>query len=216
MTTPRRAIIAIDVQNEYFSGPLKIHHPQPQISQAAIASVLRAAVREELPVAVISHVLPKETPVFADGSSGVALRDAVRNARNEARAAGQHWATSSKQVGSALADEELLGWLRERNIDTLTLIGYMTNNCVLATAAHAELLGFAVEIISDATGAIHMSNSAGTASAQQVYDTVLIVLNSNWASVATSEQWLRAVETNEALKGSDLVSTAVAGAEAHR
>ena len=44
----------------------------------------------------------------------------------------------------------------------------MTNNCDLATAVEAEGLGFAAEILSDATGAIHLANEAGKVSAAEL------------------------------------------------
>ena len=43
-----------------------------------------------------------------------------------------------KQRSSVLNSKGLPEWLRENAIDTLTLVGYMTNNCVLASAAAAE------------------------------------------------------------------------------
>ncbi|MDR6415555.1 isochorismatase family protein [Pseudarthrobacter sulfonivorans] len=44
------------------------------------------------------------------------------------------------------SDTDLEAWLRERAIDTITPVGYMTNNCVIPSAAAAEALGFAVEL----------------------------------------------------------------------
>lgn len=41
--------------------------------------------------------------------------------------------------------------------------GPLAINCVLGTAADAEPRGIAVEVLSDATGAIPLSNSAGSA-----------------------------------------------------
>ncbi len=77
----------------------------------------------------------------------------------------------TKAYASVFAGTGLLDWLRDRAVDTLTLVGYMTNNCVLATAADAEQHGLAVEVLSDATGAINLANEAGSASAQQVHET---------------------------------------------
>lgn len=123
------------------------------------------------------------------------------------------WLVSTKAFSSALADDALVQGLKDRGVDTLTLVGYMTNNCVLATAAHAETLGFKVEVLSDATGAIHMKNSAGEASARQVHETLMVLLNSNWAAVASTAEWLEALAAGQALQASDLGSTAVAGSQ---
>ena len=65
---------------------------------------------------------------------------------------------------------------RQHDVDTVTLAGYMTNNCVLASAVEAEFLGFSTEVLSDATGAINLANDAGFADAKTVHTTLLTLL----------------------------------------
>jgi hypothetical protein len=89
----------------------------------------------------------------------------------------------------------------------------MTNNCVLASAVEAEFLGFSTEVLSDATGAINLANEAGFADAKTVHTTLLALLNSNWAAVADTATWTNALNSGEALAGSDLGSSAMAGSE---
>ena len=97
--------------------------------------------------------------------------------------------------------------------DTITLVGYMTNNCVVGSAATAEPLGFAVEVLSDATGAIDLANSAGSAPAKQVHETIMALLHSNWASVATTATWVEAVTAEQPLPTDNLVESAARGRE---
>lgn len=124
-------------------------------------------------------------------------------------AAGQHfWSHISKQLSSVFADTDLETWLQDEGIDTITLTGYMTNNCVVASAAAAEPLGFTVEVLSDATGAININNEAGSSSARQVHETLMALLNSNWAAVSTTIDWTRAVDTGDALAPSNLAVSA--------
>lgn len=82
---------------------------------------------------------------------------------------------------------------------------------MIGTAAGAEPLGFAVEVLSDATGAIHLTNSTGSIPAEQVHRTLMTLLNSNFAAVASTEDWLAAVDSDDVLAGSNLVSSAVDG-----
>ena len=77
----------------------------------------------------------------------------------------------------------------------------MTNNCVLASAAAAEPLGLSVEVLSDATGAIPLSNDAGAATAVQVHGTLMTLLNSNWAAVTTTDHWITSLQAGTALEG---------------
>ena len=87
----------------------------------------------------------------------------------------------------------------------------MTNNCDIATAAAAEDIGLQAEILSDATGAIHLANAAGKVSAQQLHETLLVLLNSNFAAVGSTEAWATAVAAGEALPKSDLGTSALEG-----
>ncbi|MCH1881426.1 isochorismatase family protein [Agrococcus sp. ARC_14] len=203
---PNRALIIIDVQNEYFDGPvLPIQHPARDGSLAKIVDAIDAAERARMPIVAVQHELPEDAPVFAKGSAAHAVHDAV-----EARAT-DAWLRSSKAVASVLADDALVARLREQQVDTLTLVGYMTNNCVLGTAAAAEPMGFAVEVLSDATGAIHLANEAGSASAQQVHETLMVLLHSNFAAVATTAAWTDAVQADAVLPKSDLGTSAAQG-----
>ena len=205
MSAPRRALIVIDAQQEYFDGLLQIQYPDREQSVAAIANTMDEASKAGIPVVVVQHQAPAGFPVFAPESSTFAQHPQVR-ARVEAA---DHKFT--KGYASIFAGTGLEEWLREREIDTLTLVGYMTNNCVIGSAAAAEPLGFSVEVLSDATGAIGIANAAGSIPAQQVHETLMAVLNSNWASVATSAAWASAAAEGSALPGGNLIESAARG-----
>jgi nicotinamidase-related amidase len=143
--------------------------------------------------------------VFAAGSESQRLHPEIERRADKASK------RVSKTSSSVFADTDLLEWLRAEQIDTITLSGYMTNNCVLASAAAAEPLGLSVEVLSDATGAIPLSNDAGAASAAQIHETLMALLNSNWAVVATTASWIDALQAGAALPGSNLIESAMAG-----
>jgi nicotinamidase-related amidase len=205
MTAPRRALVVVDVQQEYFEGPLQVQHPPPAQALAQVVRALDVAGEHDLPVVVVQHELPQGAPVFAAGSAGQQNHPDV-----EQRADGR-WKRVTKDKASVFAGTDVASWLTEQDVDTVTLVGYMTNNCVLGSAADAERLGVTVEVLSDATGAIHLANEAGTASAQQVHEVLMTVLHSNWAAVATTDAWVAAVGAGAALPGSDLGTSATQG-----
>ena len=206
MSTPRRALILVDVQQQYFGGPLEIQYPPHQESLPMIGQAIDAAAAAGVPVVAVQHSAGEGAPVFAPGTPEFELHPEI-----ERRRTGE-WKNLVKSYGSVYAGTDLAAWLREREIDTVTLVGYMTNNCILASAVEAEFLGFTTEVLSDATGAINLANDAGSADAKTVHSTLLALLNSNWAAVSTTEVWAAAVEAGEALAKSDLGSSAVAGA----
>ena len=207
MTSPRRALILIDVQQQYFGGPLEIQYPPHQESLPMIARAVDAATAAGLPVAVIQHSAGVGAPVFAPGTPEFELHPEIQSRATPA------WKSVVKQYGSVYAGTDVAEWLRKNDVDTVTLVGYMTNNCVLASAVEAESLGFSTEVLSDATGAINLANDAGFADARTVHTTLLTLLNSNWAAVADTAAWADAVDGGRALAGSDLGSSAVAGSD---
>lgn len=181
MSTTRRALILVDVQQEYFDGPLEIQYPSHQDSVARITQAIDAAAAADIPVAAVQHTMGAGAPVFDPQGPGFQLHPEVEARR------GAQWKEVVKKYGSVYADTDLAAWLWEQDVDTVTLVGYMTNNCILASAAEAEALGLSTEVLSDATGAISISNDAGYADAQAVHTTLMAVLHSNWAAVATTE-----------------------------
>lgn len=205
MTTPQRALIVVDVQHEYVDGPLRIQHPPVEQAVDRVVRALEVAHEHDLPVVVVQHELPEGAPVFAVGSAGWALHPRVD------ALARPSWKRATKDKASVFAGTDVAAWLAERGVDTVTIVGFMTNNCDLATAAGAEELGLAAEVLSDATGAIHLANEAGRVSAEQLHEVLMVLLQSNFAAVATTEEWASAVGSGAPLASSDLGTSAVQG-----
>ncbi|NGP09687.1 isochorismatase family protein [Rhodococcus sp. 14C212] len=208
MTAPRRALVVVDVQQEYFDGPLEIQHPPREESLANIAAALDAAAAHDVPVVVVQHRMPDGAPVFVEGSTGWSLHPEIERRIDPA------CKRVDKQYASVFAGTDVAEWLRAREVDTVTIVGFMTNNCDLATAAEAEALGFATEVLSDATGAIHLANQAGQVSAQSLHTTLMVLLQSNFAAVTTTSEWIAAVESGTTLPTSNLVESALQGRSA--
>lgn len=205
MTTPRRALIVVDVQQEYFDGILQIQSPDREQALANIVAALDVADRENLPVVIVRHELPEDSPVFAVGSHSWTLHPEIE------RRVKPSWKRVTKDKSSVFAGTDVAAWLAEQGVDTITIVGFMTNNCDIATAVGAEELGLAAEILSDASGAIHLANEAGKVSADQLHQTLLVLLHSNFAAVASTEVWADAVAAQEPLPKSDLGTSAMQG-----
>jgi len=141
MTSPRRALVVIDVQQQYFSGPLEVQHPPHAESLPRITAALDAANEAGVPVAAFQHTTAAGAPVFDPTTPQWQLHPEVEQRLRPGSF------RSEKQFGTVFAGTGLVDWLRERDVDTLTLVGYMTNNCVLASAAEAETHGLSVEVL---------------------------------------------------------------------
>lgn len=207
MPTPRRALILVDVQQEYFSGPLEIQYPAHADSLPMITAAIDAATAAGVPIAAIQHDGGADAPVFNPTMAGFKLHPEVANRMTP------EWKSVTKQFGTVFAGTDVLDWLREHDVDTITLVGYMTNNCIIASAAEAETHALSAEVLSDATGAINIANDAGFADAKTVHTTLMALLHSNFAAVATAAAWTDAVAGGSTLAPDDLGSSAILGAQ---
>lgn len=178
----KRALIVIDVQNEYIDGNLPITFPDSTSSLAAIASAMDGAQACDVAVVVVQTLLADSSPIFAAGTRGAELHSVVLSRPRDL--------LISKPLPSCLAQTDLNQWLVERGITTLTLAGYMTHNCVDSTARHASHLGYNVEVLSDATGSLPYANAAGSATAEEIHRVSLAVLDARFAAVMTTARWL--------------------------
>ncbi|RWO61412.1 cysteine hydrolase family protein [Mesorhizobium sp.] len=184
---PRRALIVVDVQNDYDGGNLAIKHPPFRDTVANVARAMDAAAEAGVKVVVVKQLAPETSPVFAKGSHGAELHPEV------ARRNRDHYI--EKTLPSAFTGTDLEEWLRANAIDTITVIGYMTHNCDLSTVIHAVHMGFAVEFLSDATGSLPYANSAGYASAEDIHRVVSVVLQSRFAAVLKTAEWIDCLKT---------------------
>ena len=57
MTQPRRALVVVDVQQEYYDGVLEIQHPPREQSLARVVQALQVAEEHDLPVVVVQQVV---------------------------------------------------------------------------------------------------------------------------------------------------------------
>jgi nicotinamidase-related amidase len=183
---PRRALVVIDVQNEYVSGDLLIEYPPIETSLANIGRAIDAARAAGVPVVVVQNFAPADSPLFARGSVGAELHPVVASRERD------HYV--EKALPSAFAGTDLKAWLADRSIDTLTVVGYMTHNCDASTVFEATHAGLAVEFLVDATGSVPYANEAGTASAEEIHRVFSTVMHTRFAAVVTTDAWLAAVE----------------------
>lgn len=186
----KRALIIIDVQNEYVTGNLPIEYPPVTQSLANIEQVIKTAKLANIPVVAFQHTAPETSPIFAKGSDGWQLHSVVTTQQPDK--------IMQKVKASCFAGTELKSWLEKHDVDTLTIIGYMTHNCDVSTAIVAEELGYNVEFIYDATGSLPYKNEAGKATAEEIHRTFTVVLQSSFAAVLTTADWLKNLASNKA------------------
>jgi nicotinamidase-related amidase len=190
IATPRRALVVIDVQNEYVTGNLPIEYPPVQGSLANIGRAMDAACAAAIAVIVVQQNAPETSPLFAKGSPGWELHPVVGDRPRD------HYV--HKTLPSAFTETNLAQWLSDHDIDTLTVIGYMTHNCNASTIVHALHAGLTVEFLADASGSVPYENDAGSASAEEIHRVFSVVFHSRFASVLSTDDWIAAVQGRRA------------------
>lgn len=198
-----RALIVIDVQNEYETGVLPIVHPPLATSLPNIGTAMDTARSAGIPVIVVRQQAPEGAATFAAGSPGAELHPVVDGR--------PHDHVVVKTFPGAFTGTDLGPWLRERDISLVTLVGFMTQNCIDATAKQAFDAGLGVEILDDATGTLPYANSAGRVDAEQLHRTILVALNARFAAVGSTADWVRAIAAGESLAGSTVFDSAAEG-----
>jgi nicotinamidase-related amidase len=174
-----RALVVIDVQNEYFTGALPITHPAGHLENILAAM---DAARGVVPTILLQHhFATPEAPFFQRGSSEWALHPEV--------AERPHDLLLEKTLPGGFTGTGLEPWLKANGIDTVTIAGYMTHMCCDTTARQAVHRGFKVEFLSDATGTLPLSNSAGSVTAEELQRAILCAQQMLLSEVLSIADW---------------------------
>jgi nicotinamidase-related amidase len=174
------ALIVIDVQNEYVTGGLPIVHPPVEGSLERIGTAMDAATAHGLPVVLVRHT-------ESDPSGGLFVAGTPAWELHESVASRPHATVVDKRLPGSFTGTGLEDWLRERGVDHLVVVGYMTHMCVDTTTRQAMHLGLEVTVLDDATGTIDLSDDLPAALVHRVE---LGVLGDGFATVTTTADWI--------------------------
>jgi len=176
--TKKRALLVIDVQNEYFTGLLPVTYPHNSTSN--IVPAIQAASDAHIPIIMVQHTA--KAKAFVKGTEGWELHESVKNIK------ASH--TIEKTMASSFVGTDLEAWLRKNYIDTVVISGYMTQHCCDTTARYAHHLGFNVEFLSDATGTLAFENKGGKATAEELHRATLVEQAFRFSNVMSTQAWI--------------------------
>ena len=180
----KRALLVIDVQNEYFTGKLPVTYPEDSFEN--IIKAIDFANENNIPLIFVKHTNPgKDAVTFKEGTDENEIHEKVLE-REYNKIIEKNWPGS-------FTGTELEPWLKENSIETVVICGYMTQMCCDTTARQAMHLGFNVEFLSDATGTLDISNSVGQISASELHKAILITQEMRFSKVMTVNEWIRKV-----------------------
>ena len=201
-----RALLVIDVQGEYDGGALPIAWPPLEVSLPNIRRAIDAAAARRIPLVVVQQTGPADAPAFATGSPGWRLLDVMDGVAADL--------AIEKALPSAFAGTPLQEWLQTSGVDTVTLVGFLTHNCIDSTAREALHRGYRVEVLADATGTVALRNPVGRAGAEELHRHTLLVLQSRFAAVLDTADWEQSLDSGVDHTPTGLLPSATAALEA--
>jgi nicotinamidase-related amidase len=179
----KRALIVIDVQNEYFDGALPITDPPREQSLENIGRAMAAATEAGVPVIVVRHGTKDASEgIFLEGSHAWELHPEIERRPRDF--------LIDKTLPGSFTDTELGSVLEDAGVDTVAITGYMTHMCVDTTSRQAAHRGLAVEILNDATGTLPLENSGGSAAGEELHRATLVAQGQFFADIVSTDDWL--------------------------
>jgi len=177
-----RALIVVDIQNDYFpGGAFPLHAPELAAANAARLLDQFRTVQES--VVHIQHVSDAPDAEFMiPGTLGVDLHDAVTPVDGEP--------VIQKAQPNAFLGTDLEQRLRDGGIEQLVVCGMMTSMCVDATVRAAHDLGFAVTLAHDACAAPNLEFGGVQVPAVSVQAAFLAPLDDSYATVQSVDEIL--------------------------
>lgn len=179
LNTAATALLAIDFQNEYFSGALPIPDGMDALRNAQ--RLIRFADGHNMPVFHIQHVAPGDSPLFAARGETVRIHA-------ELRPADAHTVLQKTTV-SAFASTDLDARLKAAGISTLLVCGLMTHACVAGAARDAVPLGYEVIVVSDASATRDIDSADGSlVPHDSLHRAALASIEDTFGDVMTTDQ----------------------------
>lgn len=178
----KRAIIVVDIQNEYFPGGKLLLEDIEEVASNAAKVIEHARSANELVVYVQHESADPEFPFFIPGTQEVAIHPTVAPLEQETVLV-KHFPNSFRETG-------LKGLLDQQHIEEVVIIGAMSHMCIDATSRAASDFGYKTTIIHDACATMDLEFNGVTMPAYQVHATIMAALAFAYSTVTTTESYL--------------------------
>ena len=177
---PERALVIIDIQNDYFpGGAMELEGADAAAANAAKA--LARARQEGVPVFHVRHLSTRPgATFFIPGTQGAEIHAAVRPLGGER--------VIEKNFPNSFRSTDLERALKDAGIKELVVAGMMTHMCVDASVRHAADHGYKVTLLADACATRAQSFGGETVPARQVHAAFLAALNGFYAKVVPTHE----------------------------
>ncbi len=179
----KNCLLLVDIQNDYFpEGKMELAGMN---TAAQNARLLLEKFREKQDLIIhIQHIsIRAGATFFLPGSKGVEINSLVSPASNEI--------IIKKNFPNSFRDTDLLEFLQEKNIDTLTICGAMSHMCIDSTTRAAFDLGFKCIVAEDACATRDLIFQGKTVRSSEVHAAFMAGLSVPYAEVKTTKEIIR-------------------------
>jgi len=177
---PERALVIIDIQNDYFPGG-RMELEGADTAAAHAAQALKGFREKSLPVFHVRHLSTRPgSTFFLPGTSGAEIHAAVRPQAGER--------VIEKNFPNSFRGTDLERALKESGVKELVVAGMMTHMCVDASVRHAADLGYKVTLLGDACATRAQTFAGETVPARQVHAAFLAALNGFYSKVISTHE----------------------------
>ncbi|MGP5019640.1 cysteine hydrolase family protein [Vreelandella alkaliphila] len=177
-----RAIIVVDIQNEYFSGgKLPLEGIEKAATNAAKV-IEHARSAKDLVIYFQHESADPEIPFFTPGTPEVAIHSMVAPLEQETVLV-KHFPNSFRETG-------LKERLDQQHIEEVVIIGAMSHMCIDATSRAASDFGYKTTITHDACATMDLEFEGVTVPASQVHATIMAALAFAYGTVTTTEHYI--------------------------
>src|SRR5262249_8622200 len=179
---PKRALVLIDIQNDYFPGG---KWTLSGIESAAdnAARVLAAARAAGDLVVHVRHEFPTaDAPFFAPRSSGAQIHPKVQDREGEPVVLKHHV--------NSFRETDLKALLDSQGVEVVVICGAMSHMCVDAGARAASDLGYRCVVVHDACATRDQEFEGAVVPAAQVHAAFMAALRFGYARLVTTAEYL--------------------------
>lgn len=178
----KKALIVIDIQNDYFeNGAIELINPvEASLKARKIIDFFR---ENNFPIAHIQHLsADPNMPIFVPKTFGSEIHENVKPLEGE-KVIQKYYPNSFRETG-------LLDYLKENDITEVIITGMMTHMCVDATTRAAKDFGFECTVIEDACASRDLEINGKTVKADDVQHAFLAALAFFYADIKSTEAFL--------------------------
>jgi nicotinamidase-related amidase len=177
-----KALLLIDIQNDYFEGG-KSPLPHSQDALAKAQNALYTFRMAGLPVIHVQHVnIRKGAAFFLPDTDGVRIHENLTPLESEFIVV--------KHAPNSFYETGLAGLLEWNQINELIVCGMMSHMCVDTTVRAAKDHGISVTLLEDACAAKDLVWNKETIPAETVHKTFMAALNGMFAKVRKTDEFL--------------------------